>query len=100
MESVKAGVRSTEFMAVLFAHVIAILSGLSITGGTVDFHANMDLLGQLFSIDMVYIGGRTVVKGGAMVADAIKKPAPATASPPSVEDIAKQVLTQLKGTNP
>lgn len=58
----KPGLRTTEFMVVVILGGISIISGLQVDAGVVNYHANMDLLNQLFILGMTYIGGRSAVK--------------------------------------
>jgi len=83
----KAGVRTTEFAVLGALTLIAIAAGFEINANVVTYHANMDLLNQLFLAGMAYIGVRG---GGKIVAEARKQP--------SAEDVAKQVLSQLEKT--
>ena len=58
----KPGIRSTEFFAVLAFAAVALLSGLDISDGVVNFHINQSLMDDVKYIAGAYIGGRSVIK--------------------------------------
>ena len=81
----KPGVRTTEFAVLAVLTIIAIVAGFDINDNIITYHANMDLLNQLFLAGMAYMGLRG---GGKMVAEARKQP--------SAKEVAQSVLDQIK----
>jgi len=79
------GINSTEFIVmVALAFIAVILAGLNVTGGVPDFHPDKDLLDKLFDVGMIYVGGRTALKGvHAYSASRLPTPSPAPPPPPS-----------------
>jgi len=80
-DTVKAGVRSTEFFVVLAFGVFAILSGLNIADGIVNYAMNQQMMDNLVYVVMTYIGGRSAIKA----VETAKKPPPES-----------ELLTELK----
>ena len=80
----KTGTRTTEFYAVLIFGAAALLSGLNIADGVVNFHLNADLMADLKYIVGAYIGGRTIIK------------AVGVAKKPVAEAAAEVVMAKLK----
>lgn len=80
----KTGTRTTEFYAVLLFGAAALLSGLDIKDGLVNYALNADMMSDLKYAVITYIGGRTAIK------------AVGVARKPAADDVAETVLAKLK----
>ncbi len=58
----KSGTRTTEFYAVLLFGIAALLSGLSISDGVVNYNINAEMMGDVKYAVLAYIGSRGVIK--------------------------------------
>lgn len=83
----KPGLRSTEFMAVLLFGGVAILSGLDIKDGLVNYSLNADMMSDLKYAVLTYIGGRSTIKAVQMA----KKPSDNLA-----DDVASKLMEKAK----
>ena len=83
-----AGIKTSEFLAMFLAFAIVGLSGLDITAGVIDYHLDLTAaLGALMASG-VYGVSRTALKH--------KTASTGSTEPPTVEEVAKQVLSDLK----
>lgn len=91
----KPGLRTTEFVAVLLFGGIAILSGLDITDGVVNFHLNADMMGDMKYIVLTYVGGRSAIKAVQVA----KKPSDTLADDVAdtlADDVAAKLMEKAK----
>lgn len=90
-----AGIKTSEFLGMFFAFALIALSGLDVKAGVVTYHLDMAAALAALGASTVYGGYRTVLKRKAASA--------APAPPPSAEEVAKHILSDLqqqKGLKP
>jgi hypothetical protein len=94
-DTVKAGVRTSEFYIVVAFGFFVLLTGLTVTDGSVSYALAGDMKELLGWVVTTYVGARGAIK----VAEVVKKPAAEQqppAPPPSVEEVAVKVLEKLQ----
>jgi hypothetical protein len=91
----KSGVRTSEFAVLISLTIIAIFSGLDVNANVITYHANSELLNDLFLAATAYMG----LRGGGKIAQVIKggpaAPEAAPATPPSAEEIVEGLIKKL-----
>ena len=73
--TIKAGVRSTEFFALIAVGVFTVVSGLTITEGVVNYRANQEMMDLMTYTVMTYIGSRSGIKAVQTAVAGFRKPA-------------------------